>query len=204
MSLWLWPSCLICCWCSTTTDEAPFLREWIEFHRLVGVDKFYFYSNESKDRYKAVLHPYIESGVATLIEQPVVLSPNGKQAITQCHGASAAHTHQHTSHLVSAAYARCLKDYGAQSRWMGFFDVDEFLYPTNAAHETLWPGKRHRSIDRHRYRSMNERRRCRFAVLQQFESFGGLVVRNALYGSSGYINPPLVRRVAIDRSLDLT
>ena len=33
---------------------------------------------------------------------------------------------------------------------------------------------------------------ARVAVLQKFEKYGGLVVRNALYGSSGYINAPQV------------
>jgi hypothetical protein len=72
--------------CCNLSDEAPFLREWIEFHRIVGVDKFYFYSNDSKDKYKTVLKPYIASGVATLIEWPTTLSANGKQAQTQCLG----------------------------------------------------------------------------------------------------------------------
>jgi hypothetical protein len=31
------------------------------------------------------------------------------------------------------------------------------------------------------------------AVLQRFEPYGGLLVRNALYGSSGFVNSPQVR-----------
>ena len=30
-------------------NEAPYIVEWIEFHRLVGVDKFYIYDNESSE-----------------------------------------------------------------------------------------------------------------------------------------------------------
>jgi hypothetical protein len=29
-------------------------------------------------------------------------------------------------------------------------------------------------------------------VLQQFEDYGGIVVRNAMYGSSGFVNIPKV------------
>lgn len=72
---------------------------------------------------------------------------SGQQITTQC-----------------AAYAHCLKNFGADSRWMGFFDVDEFVYP-----------------QREQDRSLAD-------VLVNFEQYGGLVVRNALYGSSGYVN----------------
>ncbi len=44
-------------------NEAPYIREWIEFHRLVGVEKFFIYDNESTDNLKEVLKPYIESGI---------------------------------------------------------------------------------------------------------------------------------------------
>ena len=30
-------------------DEAPYLKEWIEFHRAVGVERFYLFDNLSTD-----------------------------------------------------------------------------------------------------------------------------------------------------------
>jgi hypothetical protein len=53
--------------CATFKNEAPFLKEWIEYHRLVGVDHFYLYDTGSTDDYMQVLHPYIQMGVVTLI-----------------------------------------------------------------------------------------------------------------------------------------
>ena len=35
--------------CAIYRNEAPYLREWIEFHRLVGVERFFLYNNESTD-----------------------------------------------------------------------------------------------------------------------------------------------------------
>ena len=32
---------------SISKNEAPYIKEWIEFHKLVGFTKFYFYDNES-------------------------------------------------------------------------------------------------------------------------------------------------------------
>ena len=41
-------------------DEGPYLREWIEFHRLVGVERFFLYNNRSTDDHLEVLAPYID------------------------------------------------------------------------------------------------------------------------------------------------
>lgn len=43
-------------------NEGPYIKEWIEYHKLVGVDRIYFYDNESQDNTKEVLKPYIEDG----------------------------------------------------------------------------------------------------------------------------------------------
>lgn len=37
------------------SDEARFLKEWIEYYQLQGVTKFYLYNNLSEDHYKKVL-----------------------------------------------------------------------------------------------------------------------------------------------------
>ena len=47
-------------------NEANHLQEWIEFHRLMGVEHFYLVDNESEDDFQSVLWPYIRSNVVTL------------------------------------------------------------------------------------------------------------------------------------------
>ena len=44
-------------------NEARYLAEWIEYHRLIGVGKFYIYDNESTDGILAVLDKYIAEGI---------------------------------------------------------------------------------------------------------------------------------------------
>ncbi|MDR2481649.1 MAG: glycosyltransferase family 92 protein [Spirochaetaceae bacterium] len=44
-------------------NEGPYIAEWIEYHLLVGVNKFYIYDNESEDNLKEILAPYIEDGI---------------------------------------------------------------------------------------------------------------------------------------------
>ena len=36
-------------------NEAPYIKEWIEYHKLVGVERFYFYDNGSTDNTREVL-----------------------------------------------------------------------------------------------------------------------------------------------------
>jgi hypothetical protein len=52
--------------CAIFRDEGPYLREWIEFHRLQGVEHFYLYDNLSTDDGPEILAPYVETGIVTL------------------------------------------------------------------------------------------------------------------------------------------
>src|SRR5277367_3568367 len=56
--------------CSLFKDEAKFLKEWIEYHLLIGVDHFYLYNLESSDSSKKVLREYVSRGIVTLINWP--------------------------------------------------------------------------------------------------------------------------------------
>jgi hypothetical protein len=46
-------------------DEARWLREWIEYHRMVGVQHFFMIDHLSIDNPLEVLQPYIEQGILT-------------------------------------------------------------------------------------------------------------------------------------------
>ena len=54
--------------CAIFKNEAFYLKEWLEFNHLVGVEHFYMYNNKSEDRFEAVLEPYIKKGLVTLVE----------------------------------------------------------------------------------------------------------------------------------------
>jgi hypothetical protein len=85
-------------------NEAPYFREWIEYHRLVGVEKFYIYDNESTDDTKKVLASYIKSGLVEYIYWP----GEGQQ---------------------TKAYMDCFKRRKFETRWLAVIDLDEFLVP---------------------------------------------------------------------------
>jgi len=90
--------------CSIFKDEAHNLCEWIEFHIIVGVEHFYLYNNFSSDNFQAVLQPYIEKGLITIIDWNV---PHGQ----------------------FSAYEDFYKKYRSETQWVSFLDLDEFICP---------------------------------------------------------------------------
>ena len=42
--------------CGIFKNEAPFLKEWIEFHEMIGIEHFYLYNNNSDDNFEEILH----------------------------------------------------------------------------------------------------------------------------------------------------
>lgn len=90
---------------SISKNEAPYIKEWIEFHKLVGFSKFYFYDNESEDNTVDILKPYIDSG---LVEYTLIKG-KGRQL---------------------DAYNDAIAKHKNECRWMAFLDMDEYLMPT--------------------------------------------------------------------------
>jgi glycosyl transferase family 92 len=89
--------------CAIYRDEAPYLREWVEFHRLVGVDRFFLYDNGSKDAHREVLAPYLDDGTVVIHDFPL-FPPQ------------------------VPAYDDCVEQHRDDSRWIAFIDIDEFLF----------------------------------------------------------------------------
>ncbi|MBA3807871.1 MAG: glycosyltransferase family 92 protein [Solirubrobacterales bacterium] len=87
-------------------DEAPYLAEWIEFHRLMGVEHFFLYDNASNDSSRAVLQPWVDAGVVTLGDCAMAPAAGGQ----------------------SWVYADGLQRARGNARWVAFIDIDEFLF----------------------------------------------------------------------------
>ncbi|NJO79379.1 MAG: glycosyltransferase family 92 protein [Cyanobacteria bacterium RM1_2_2] len=85
--------------------EAPYLLEWLEFHKLVGVQRFYLYENGDGHDIAEIVQPYLESGEVILHDWPVAPGQ-------------------------LPAYKHCLQTYSQDSEWIAFIDLDEFLFPT--------------------------------------------------------------------------
>ena len=94
-------------------DEDRYLKEWIEYHRLIGVDHVYAYNDGSTDDYLKVLSPYIDEGYVTLVEWK-------------------------KPHSQMEAYTDCWQRFKDETFWMMFIDVDEFICPYKNQSITEW------------------------------------------------------------------
>ncbi len=83
-------------------DEAAYIEEWLTYHILIGFEHFYIFDNGSTDTTAKVLEPYIKYGYVTYIYWPVFPGQFD-------------------------AYGYAIKIFGPHSKWMAFFDIDEFF-----------------------------------------------------------------------------
>lgn len=108
--------------CAIFKNEAQWFKEWIEYHRLVGVEHFYLYNNGSTDHFLEVLNPYILEGVITIIDWP-----DQKRDQWKDEEFSWVKTTQ-----VSAYEHGCTISALQNTKWLALIDVDEFMVPVNA------------------------------------------------------------------------
>jgi hypothetical protein len=91
---------------SIIRNEADYMKEWIEYHKMIGVEIFFIYDDGSTDNIKEVLKPYIESGLV------VVSDSNGKWNQTE-------------------VYHKTILKHRNKCKYMGVLDIDEFIVPIN-------------------------------------------------------------------------
>ncbi|MBR5913308.1 MAG: glycosyltransferase family 92 protein [Selenomonadaceae bacterium] len=84
--------------------EEPYVKEWLDYHLLAGVDHFYIYDNDSTPEFKKILQPYIDAGIVTYTPF------SGKNRLMD-------------------AYNTAVKNYKFECRYMAFVDGDEFVLP---------------------------------------------------------------------------
>jgi hypothetical protein len=85
-------------------NEALYVREWIEYYRLLGATRFYIYDNDSQDSVKEVISDYIDSGIVVFKCFP------GK-------------------YRQNIAYTDAINNYASRTRFMAVVDLDEFIVP---------------------------------------------------------------------------
>lgn len=100
--------------CAIYKNEAPYLLEWIAFHKMVGVDHFILYDNGSDDGSTELIRGSAFADSLTIIDWP-----------------------QRPGQF--AAYADCVDRYAKQFSWIAFIDLDEFIHPfdSNSLREVL-------------------------------------------------------------------
>ncbi len=90
--------------CLCFKDSAAYLEEWLLFHYVQGIRRFYLYDNESSDDWGSIVAPWIKYGIVTATRYP----GKGVQA---------------------EIYDHCLQRARGEVEWLAFIDDDEFLFP---------------------------------------------------------------------------
>ncbi len=115
-----------CSVCLIIRDESEYLEEWLRWHIGQGVQHFYIYAHGSKE---PVLG-FVRSLGLQIADKVTVIDWSGPH-----------------KHAQSEAYNHCLKQFGAQSRWIGFIDADEQVRVTALyLRPELCPGLRRRAV----------------------------------------------------------
>lgn len=91
--------------CSVCKNEVFYIKEWLEFGILQGVEHYFIYDNGSTDGTLDILNEYKNKGFVTLYSWPEV------------------------NPIQFKAYNHCLTFHGKESVFIGFLDCDEFLLP---------------------------------------------------------------------------
>lgn len=87
-------------------NEGQYIEEWVRYHIVAGVQKFYLYNNDSSDNTEEVLKKYIDAGYVDLIPFPGVA-------------------------MQLLAYNDAIYRFKHKTRYMAIIDADEFLYSCN-------------------------------------------------------------------------
>jgi hypothetical protein len=92
--------------CCIIKDEDDVIEEWVAFHLAVGVDHILLIDNGPSDNLATILAPYIVAGKVELVH----FWSRGRQQ--------------------QRAYDRAIRYMSGKTRWLGFIDADEFLFPS--------------------------------------------------------------------------
>lgn len=93
--------------CAVLRNESFYFAEWANFHRLQGVEHFYLYHN-------------MDNGKDMATARAISLEGQRKKDITYRQAGGIGQQ--------CKCYDQCLKEFGAESEWIAFIDIDEFLW----------------------------------------------------------------------------
>jgi len=115
--------------CTMVRNEARYIREWVEFHSLLGVGRFIIFDNDSTDSLQAALNGTIAEVI--VVRWPPKHWPHGNPHEERCQGyADGRYRDDYAySYCQVAAFHECIYKERGRSRWLAAVDVDEFFMP---------------------------------------------------------------------------
>lgn len=87
-------------------NEGRYIKQWLAYHKAVGISKIYLYDNDSEDELENIVKPYIDIGFVEYIK----ISGQGMQLV---------------------AYNDAIKRLSEKVRYLAVIDCDEYLMPAD-------------------------------------------------------------------------
>ena len=106
--------------CIIIKNEAEYIKEWIDFHLLVGFDKIILYDNESNDNLKQKLENYIKKNKLTYIYWDNSFVSNNSNFFWKL-------SDEGKKNPQITAYYHAIENF-KNFKWIAFIDSDEFLF----------------------------------------------------------------------------
>ncbi len=103
--------------CGIAKNENLYVREWVEYHKYIGVKKIFIYDNNDIDgeQLEEVLYDYIPSFVE----------------IINVRGIEKESTQEDGLILQNHCYVECYNNHKSEYDYMAFIDIDEFINTKN-------------------------------------------------------------------------
>lgn len=103
--------------CALFKNEAKYLKEWIEYHLLIGIDHFYLYNIDSLDPFIKILSPYIEKKIVTLVHWHDFIGEQDDENIFKWALGTQIPAYENAARLHAVR----------ETKWLVFLDINEFL-----------------------------------------------------------------------------
>eukprot|EP01024_Parvocaulis_polyphysoides_P007707 TRINITY_DN12276_c1_g3_i1.p1 TRINITY_DN12276_c1_g3~~TRINITY_DN12276_c1_g3_i1.p1 ORF type:complete len:388 (-),score=25.63 TRINITY_DN12276_c1_g3_i1:275-1438(-) len=157
--------------CTIARDEHLFIREWIMYHKYIGVSKFYVYDHMSIPPMESLLQDFIKS---ELVEYTYVKLEwlndeyNLDARPVQYMGST------HTNSPQRWAHVDCFKKHGNEHQFMAMIDIDEFIVLNQGKDNNYLPVP---NPDLPLF-------------LEKYNETGGLFMQWRIFGSNGHVTRP--------------
>jgi len=156
---------------SVFKNENDYIREWLEYHLMMGVDHMYLYDQDGGLDAMELLRPYEKTGLVT------------RHPWTHFDGTK----HDKTTHFWERdkshiAYSHCAMNYRKESHWIQKLDIDEFLVTNDGSNDLKdWV----KTLDITRVKGYRVYR-YNFGNNSHIEKPGGLITENFTSRESEY------------------
>lgn len=113
-------------------DDYYLLKPWIDYYLLLGVEHFFLYYNKKIDnKITNLLQTYLDKNIVTLIEWDFIHKLPEIQNLDKNIQLIKESYKNNYHHSQPMSMAHCLNYFGTQTKWIGYFDLDEYLVSTN-------------------------------------------------------------------------